>query len=69
MRLSVLSVEILKCIRSRIREPKAIADELNVDFPVVKEHLDWLVHKGYITSDGRLTKKGFLRAPERIVKR
>ena len=69
MRLSVLSVEILKCIRSRIREPKAIADELNVDFPVVKEHLDWLVHKKFITPDGRLTKRGFLKAPEKIVRR
>jgi predicted transcriptional regulator len=69
MGLSVLSVEILKCIRSKIREPKAIADELNVDFPVVKEHLDWLVHRKYITPDGRLTKKGFLKAPERIARR
>ncbi|MBS3055650.1 MAG: hypothetical protein J4452_04130 [Candidatus Aenigmarchaeota archaeon] len=69
MALSVLSIEILKCIRSRIREPKAIADELNVDFAVVKEHLDWLVHHKFITADGRLTKKGFLKAPERIVRR
>jgi len=69
MGLSVLSVEILKCIRSKIREPKTIADELNVDFPVVKEHLDWLVHRKYITPDGRLTKKGFLKAPERIARR
>jgi predicted transcriptional regulator len=66
MALSVLSIEILKCIRSRIREPKAIADELNVEFSEVKEHLDWLVHKKYITPDGRLTKKGFIKAPQKI---
>ncbi|MFH0711072.1 MAG: hypothetical protein V1944_00680 [Candidatus Aenigmatarchaeota archaeon] len=69
MRLSVLSVEILKCIRSKIREPKAISDELNVEFSEIKEHLDWLVHKKFITPDGRLTKKGFLKAPERITRK
>lgn len=68
MALSTLSTAILKCIRSKIREPKAIAEELNVDYPVIKEHLDWLVHRKYITAYGRLTKKGFLKAPEKMSK-
>lgn len=67
MGLSVLNLKILGCIRCKIRDPKRISDELNVDFSIVKEHLDWLVHKKYITSEGRLTKKGFSKVPEKTL--
>jgi predicted transcriptional regulator len=69
MALSILSIKILECIRSKVRDPRHIAEELNVDFPVIKEHLNWLVRKKYITTEGRLTKKGFLKVPERAIKR
>lgn len=69
MALSLLCLKILECIRSKLRDPRHISEELNVDFPVVKEHLDWLVHKKYITAEGRLTKKGFLKVPEKVIKR
>jgi len=69
MALSVLNLKILECIRSKLRDPKHISEELNVDFPAVKEHLDWLVHKKYITPEGRLTKKGFEKVPEKVIRR
>lgn len=68
MGLSQLNLKILECIRCKVRDPRHIADELNVDFPVVKEHLDWLVHKKFITPEGRLTNKGFSRVPEKTLK-
>jgi len=67
MGLSTLNVKILECIRSKIRGPEEIADLLNVDTPVVKDHLNWLVYKKYITQEGRLTKKGFCKAPIGII--
>lgn len=67
MGLSVLNVCILRCIRSKIRDPEKIADELNVEPSIIKENLNWLVYKKYITSDGKLTKKGFSIAPVGIL--
>lgn len=63
MGLSVLNIKILECIRSKIRGPEEIADLLNVDMILVKDHLNWLVYKKFITPEGRLTKKGFCKAP------
>lgn len=63
MGLSTLNVKILECIRSKIRDPQEISDFLNVDLGVVKEHLNWLVYKKFITPEGKLTKKGFCKAP------
>lgn len=67
MALSALNMKILECIRSKIRDPKRIADELNVDFPIIRNYLNWLVHNKYITPEGRLTKKGFLKVPDKII--
>ncbi len=66
MGLSILNLKILQCIRSKIRGPEEIADLLNVDTYLVKDHLNWLVYKKYITPEGKLTKKGFCRAPDGI---
>jgi predicted transcriptional regulator len=66
MVLSVLNIKILECIRSKIRDPTDIADTLNVELGAIKEHLNWLVYKKFITTDGKLTKKGFCKAPEGI---
>jgi len=63
MAMSILKVKILECIRSKIRDPQDISGILNVDLPVIKSNLDWLVYKKFITSDGKLTKKGFEKAP------
>lgn len=67
MGLSILNVKILECIRSKIRDPLEIADLLNVDTMVVKDHLNWLVYKKFITPEGKMTKKGFNKAPIGIV--
>lgn len=64
MALSTLNIKILECIRSKIRDPQEISETLNVDLPVVKDNLNWLVFKKYITAEGKLTKKGFCKAPE-----
>jgi len=66
MALSTLNIKILECIRSKLRDPNEIADVLNVEISIVRDHLNWLVFKKYITSDGKLTKKGFCKAPEPI---
>jgi hypothetical protein len=63
MAISILKIKILECIRSKIRDPQDISEILNVDMRVVKSSLDWLVFKKFITSDGRLTRKGFEKAP------
>ena len=62
-----MNIKILQCIRSKIIDPKKIADMLNVENNTVKEHLNWLLYKQYVTSEGRLTKKGFKKAPEGII--
>jgi len=63
MGLSILNVKILECIRSKVRDPLEISELLNVDLGVIKENLNWLVYKKYITPEGKLTKKGFCKAP------
>jgi predicted transcriptional regulator len=63
MGLSTLNVKILECIRSKIRDPQEVSDLLNVDLGVIKENLNWLVYKKFITPEGKLTKKGFCKAP------
>ena len=67
MGLSILNIKILECIRSKIRDPEEIADLLSVDMILVKDHLNWLVYKKFITPEGKLTKKGFCKAPIGII--
>lgn len=67
MGLSILNIKILECIRSKIRDPEEISNLLNVDMPLVKDHLNWLVYKKFITPEGKLTKKGFCKAPVGII--